>query len=110
MIELFCFLKNGGDINRVTVLHVVEASNGADEAAADATNALKEKLVQFSVKQARCSRKQDTQKLLGCIVRRKHSCPYARRSCSTTAPPPRARCRRLDLASTRSSTKWCAAS
>ena len=69
VVELFCFLKNGGDIDRVTVLPVVEASNEADEAAADATRALRRELGRFSVERARCSQERDTQKLLGCIVR-----------------------------------------
>ncbi|EOD07067.1 hypothetical protein EMIHUDRAFT_198333 [Emiliania huxleyi CCMP1516] len=67
VVELFCFLKNGGDIDRVTVLPVVEASNEADEAAADATRALQRELGRFSVQRARCSQERDTQKLLGCI-------------------------------------------
>ena len=73
MVELFCFLKNGGDIDRVTVLPVVEASNEADEAAADATTALQRELGRFRVERARCSQERDTQKLLGCIVRARHS-------------------------------------
>ncbi|EOD27613.1 hypothetical protein EMIHUDRAFT_235468 [Emiliania huxleyi CCMP1516] len=59
--------RNGGDIDRVTVLPVVEASNEADEAAADATKALQRELGRFSVERARCSQERDTQKLLGCI-------------------------------------------
>jgi len=67
VVELFCFLKNGGDIDRVTVLPVVEASNDTDEAAADATRALQRELGRFRVERARCSQERDTQKLLGCI-------------------------------------------
>ena len=69
MVELFCFLKNGGDIDRVTVLSVFEARKDADEAEADATNALRREFGRFSVERARCSHERDTQKLLGCIVR-----------------------------------------
>ena len=75
VVELFCFLKNGGDIDRVTVLPVVEASNEADEAAADATRALQRELGRFSVQRARCSQERDTQKLLGCIVRARSAPP-----------------------------------
>ena len=92
VVELFCFLKNGGDIDRVTVLPVVEASNEADEAAADATRALRRELGRFRVERARCSQERDTQKLLGCIVRARHSATpslaHARRA-TPTRPSPR---------------------
>ena len=39
VVELFCFLKNGGDIDRVTVLSVFEARKDADEAEADEIHA-----------------------------------------------------------------------
>ena len=77
MVELFCFLKNGGDIDRVNVLPVVETSNVADEAAADATRALQRELGRFRVERARCSQERDTQKLLGCIVRARSAPPRA---------------------------------
>ena len=71
VVELFCFLKNGGDIDRVTVLPVVEADGAdADGTVADATATLRRELGRFSVERARCSQERDTQKLLGCIVRR----------------------------------------
>ena len=91
VVELFCFLKNGGDIDRVTVLPVVEASNEADEAAADATRALRIELGRFRVERARCSQERDTQKLLGCIVRAPtahHPEPRPRAPCYSDAPPP----------------------
>lgn len=112
VVELFCFLKNGGDIDRVTVLPVVEASNDTDEAAADATRALQRELGRFRVERARCSQERDTQKLLGCIVRARHSATpslaHARRATPSPLPPWRGR--RLGSASTSRSTRWCAAS
>ena len=55
MVELFCFLKNGGDIDRVTVLPVAEVGNEANEAAADAKVMLQRELGRFRVERARCS-------------------------------------------------------
>ena len=112
MVELFCFLKNGGDIDRVTVLPVVEASNDADEAAADATRALQRELGRFRVERARCSQERDTQKLLGCIVRARHSATLSLAHALRATPTPLLpwRGRRLGSASTSRSTRWCAAS
>lgn len=73
VIELFCFLKNGGEIDFVTVLPVlareVVAAGGARKLVPGGMRlwALQSQLECFDVADAQCSKEQDTRRLLGCI-------------------------------------------
>ena len=57
VIELFCFLRMGGSVDRVIVLPVGNMSGVAARSQFDT----------FDVKHARCAKDEDTQRLLACI-------------------------------------------
>ena len=57
VIELFCFLRMGGSVDRVIVLPVGGMSGDAARAQFD----------KFDVKHAQCAKDEDTQRLLACI-------------------------------------------
>ena len=67
VMEIFCFLRMGGAIDRITVVPVLEvAIEGANDAR-ETSHAVMEQFATFDVNRARCAKDEDTQRLLACI-------------------------------------------
>ena len=71
VIEIFCFLRMGGALDRITVVPVLEAAGGAESRDSSdylqAVEASRARFAQFDVERARCAKEEDTQRLLAVI-------------------------------------------